>query len=127
MGPFAPEALTQWTVNVLPPSVRLWVDRYGRHTVFADHPGGKLYLLLEKELEAAGIPAKRPLKKSLLPSRLPPSVIRSSSNEAFSTRIARYRLQIHFLFFRLRFHLVEGLRYAIESYRWRRYLNRLPS
>jgi hypothetical protein len=127
MGPFAPEALTEWSVDVLPPSVRLWVDRYGRRTVFADHPGRKLYLLLEKELEAAGIPSKRPLKKSLLPSCLPPSVIRSSSNEAFSTRIARYRLQIYFLFFRLRFHLVEGLRYAIESYRWRRYLNRLPS
>jgi hypothetical protein len=127
MGNFAPEALTVWTVEVLPPSARLWVDLYGRHAVFGKHPGTKLYLLLQKELEAAGVSAIRPAKKSLWPARLPPSVIRPSIDETLSTRIARYRVQTRFIFSRLCFHLVEGLRYAIESYRWRRHLDRYSS
>jgi hypothetical protein len=38
-------------------------------------------------------------------------------------RIGRYRLQLSFILGRLRFHIVEGLRYTWESYRWRQYLN----
>ena len=127
MGDFAPEALRVWTVEVLPLPARLWVDVYGRRAVFGKHPGTKLYLLLQKELEAAGVPGKHPIKKLLLPSRLPQVVIRASANETFLTRIARYRVQARFIFSRLRFHIVEGLRYAIESYRWRQYLERLQS
>jgi Uncharacterised nucleotidyltransferase len=127
MGDFAPNALTIWTVGALPASARLWVDLYGRRTVFGKHPGSKLYLLLQRELEAAGVPGRRPIRKSLLPSSLPRAVIRSLSNETISTRIARYRVQAGFLLFRLRFHLVEGARYAIESHRWQQHLDRLPS
>jgi hypothetical protein len=127
MGNFAPKALTEWTVEVLPPSMRLWVDLYGHRTVFGKHPGTKLYLLLQRELEAAGVLTKRPVKKPLWPSRLPPTVIRPSANETLSTRIARYRVQARFIFSRLCFHLVEGVRYAIESYRWRRHLDSLSS
>jgi Uncharacterised nucleotidyltransferase len=124
MGDFAPEALTSWTVARLPVSVRLWVDRYGRRAVFKNIPGNKLYLLLQKELEAAGVPPRRSLKNSLFPSRLPPVIVRASVNESLSRRIARYRLQLRFILSRLQFHVVEGLRYAWESYRWRRQLNR---
>jgi hypothetical protein len=127
LGDFAPRALTTWTAEVLPPSVCLWVDRYGRHTVFGNHPGTKFYLLLQKELESAGIPRRSWAKKSLWPSRLPPVVIRGSSGEAFSTRIARYRVQLRFVFERLRFHIVEGVRYTLESYRWRQHLDRFSS
>jgi hypothetical protein len=67
MGRFAPEALTCWTVDCLPAAARLWVDLYGRRTVLASFPGNKLYLLLQKELEAAGVPAKRSLRQALLP------------------------------------------------------------
>jgi hypothetical protein len=31
------------------------------------------------------------------------------------------------VFSRFSFHIIEGLRYVIESYRWRRHLERLPS
>ncbi len=127
LGDFAPRALTAWTAEVLPPSVCLWVDRYGRHTIFGNHPGTKFYLLLQKELESAGIPGRSWVKKSLWPTRLPPVVIRGSSGEPFSTRIARYRVQLRFVFERLRFHVVEGLRYTLESYRWRQHLDRLSS
>jgi Uncharacterised nucleotidyltransferase len=124
MGDFAPEALTSWTVGRLPVPVRLWVERYGRRAVFKKVPGNKLYLLLQEELEAAGVPPRRPIKKSLFPSRLPPVIVRASAGETLSRRIARYRLQLRFIFSRLQFHVVEGLRYAWESYRWRRQINR---
>jgi hypothetical protein len=127
IGEFAPEALTAWSVEILPPVIRLWVDLYGQQTVFGKHPGTKLYLLLQKELEDAGVPTKRPLNQSLLPSRLPPAIIRASSNETLSIRIARYRLQFYFVFSRLRFHLIEGVRYMLESHRWRMHRDRLSS
>ena len=125
MGDFAPKAFTNWTVDRLPRSARLWVKLYGRRAVFENFPGNKLYLLLRRELESAGVPAKRSLRQTLLPSRLPPAVIRASANETLPVRILRYRMQIQFIISRLRFHIVEGLRYTWESYRWRRHMNRL--
>jgi len=127
MGDFAPEALTIWTVEILPASVRLWVDLYGRRSVYGTHPGTKLYLLLQRELEASGISSIRPIKKMLLPLRLPPVVIRASSDERLATKIARYQIQMRFLLSRLLFHLVEGLSFLIESYRWRHRLSRVLS
>jgi len=125
MGNFAPSALTDWTVKALPPSARLWVDLYGRRMAFGKPPGSKLYLLLQQELETMGVSGKRSIKKSLLPSNLPPVVIHSLVSETPSIRIARYRVQGQFFFSRLRFHVVEGLRYAAESHRWQQYRDRL--
>jgi hypothetical protein len=125
MGNFAPEALTNWTVGRLPSSARLWVDKYGRSLVFASFPGSKLYLLLQKELESSGVSAKRSLRQSLLPLSLPPPVVRAVVNETLPARGHRYRIQLHFILFRLRFHTVEGLRYLLESLRWRRHMNQL--
>jgi hypothetical protein len=120
---FAPEALTRWTVERLPLPARLWVKRYGRRVAFGSFPGNKLYLLLQRELEFSGIAAKRSLRQSLLPRRLPPSVIRASADETLGMRLRRYRMQLQVILLRLRFHLVEGLRYTWESYRWRRYMD----
>jgi hypothetical protein len=125
MGQFAPEALTSWTVATLPVPVRLWVDRYGGRVAFGKDPGTKLYLLLVQELELAGLPARRSLQNALLPSRLPPAVIQASPNETLSIRSGRYRLQMRVIFSRLRFHIIEGLRYTWESRQWRRRVNRL--
>jgi hypothetical protein len=122
MGPFAPKELTVWTVDVLPPAISLWVDRYGHRTVFGEHPGTKLYLLLQKSLEAEGLPKGRPVGRSLLPSRLPSSVVRPSPGEALRTKILRYGIQARYVLSRLRFHMVEGARYVAEVYRWRRLL-----
>jgi hypothetical protein len=118
MGVFAPISLTTWTVNRLPPSARLWVQLYGERTVFASFPGNKLYLLLQKELAASGVPAKRSLRKALMPLSLPPLIVHATANESLSVRLRRYRAQIGFILFRLRFHAVEGFRYLLELPRW---------
>jgi Uncharacterised nucleotidyltransferase len=123
MGDFAPEELTSWTADALPIRIRLWVERYGRQSVLASHPGSKLYLVLQQELERAGLMAKRSLSHALLPSRLPPAIAHASANESLSARFVRHRRQSNFIMFRLRFHLVEGLRYVRESNRWKQYVN----
>lgn len=120
MGDFAPRALTAWTVDNLSRPVRLWVEMYGYRVVLGSYPGSKLYLLLQKELHIAGIHEKRPLRRALLPSRLPPPIIRAFPNEALPFRLRRYSMQLHLIFERLRFHVVEGFRFALESRRWRR-------
>ncbi|WP_370245786.1 nucleotidyltransferase family protein [Acidipila sp. EB88] len=122
LGLFAPPALTSWTVDTLPPRIRLWVDRYGRQTALGQHPGTKLYLLLQHELEVAGLPAGRSSRAALLPSKLPPPVMKALQDEPTGIRIARYRLQLDVLCSRLRFHLLEGARYSLEAYQWRKCL-----
>lgn len=125
MGDFAPEALTDWAAESVPLPVRLWVETYARRVVFGSYPGSKLYLLLQRELDRAGVPAKRPLRQILLPARLPPPVIRAFPNETLAVKLGRYRMQLRFILLRLRFHIVEGLRYAWESHRWQRQRDRL--
>lgn len=122
-GEFAPEALTNWTVSYLPRSARLWVEMYGHRAVLGSFPGTKLYLLLQRELEASGLPSKRSVRNSLIPSRLPPPVIRALPNESLSVRLGCYRMQLILILSRLRFHLFEGVRFAWEVQRWRRHVN----
>jgi hypothetical protein len=124
MDDFAPEALTHWTVGRLPQSVQQWVKLYGHRVAFGSFPGSKLYLLLQAELEISGVRPKRTLREALLPRRLPPLLIRATAGEPLKIRIRRYLTQLHFLLLRLRFHVVEGLRYTVESYRWRRHMDR---
>jgi hypothetical protein len=125
MGEFAPESFTDWTVGRLPATAHLWIDLYGRRVAFGDDPGSKLYLLLQNALEREGIQQKGSLRSALLPYRLPPPVVRGVAGEKMPERMRRYRLQIYFVGSRLRFHIVEGLRYVRESYRWRKYMNRV--
>lgn len=120
MGEFAPEALTSWTVDRLSRSLRLWVETYAHRVVLDTHPGSKLYLLLQRELELAGIRGKRPIRRALLPLRFPPSVIRAFPHESWSVRTRRSFMQFELLFARLRFHVVQGVRFVVEARRWRR-------
>jgi hypothetical protein len=122
MGDFAPASLTRWIVDRLPDSARLWIQLYGRRSVFASFPGSKLYLLLQRALAPAGVPAKRTLRRALLPLRLPPPVSPASANDTFSVRLRRHRIQFRFVCFRMRFHVVEGTRYMWELFRWRQHM-----
>lgn len=119
MGDFAPEGLTTWTVRNMPSSARLWVEMYGVRAALGTFPGSKLYLLLERELETSGIPAKRSLRQALLPWKFPPLISPAPADETLKVRIHRYRMQSHFVLFRIRFHIAEGVRYLCESFRWR--------
>jgi hypothetical protein len=118
MGDFAPASLTSWTVDRLPVCARLWVQIYGERTVFASFPGTKLYLLLQNDLTMSGIPAKRSLRRALVPLSLPPLILHAKPNETLLMRLRRYRTQLHFIHFRFRFHAVEGCRYLREALRW---------
>ncbi len=118
MGDFAPESLTNWTVDELPHSAQCWIEMYGARSVFASFPGTKLYLLLQQGLAPAGIPAKRTLRKSLVPLRLPQQNLPAAVNESLRVRLRRNRSQLRFICFRLRFHVIEGIRYIWEWRRW---------
>lgn len=119
MGPFAPDELTSWTADRLPLAVRRWVDLYGVRTALQSFPGGKSYLLLEKELEAAGLPAKRPLRRALVPHSMPPAITQPVAGEGTLARARRYQRECRFILFRLRFHAMEGIRYLRQSILWR--------
>ncbi|MGB6744845.1 MAG: nucleotidyltransferase family protein [Terracidiphilus sp.] len=115
-----PEDLVCSTVERLPPRARRWVEIHGCNSAFSNFPGSKLYLLLQRELESAGVPRKRSMRQSLLPLRLPPPIALAPAKEPLSARIRRWRAQFRFVLFRLHFHIVEGVRYFRESLRWRR-------
>lgn len=123
MGSFAPWSLANWTLDRLPAGARLWVQLYGEQIVFASFPGNKLYLLLQKELATSGVPARRSLRQALLPLRLPPLIVHANADEKLPMRLRRYRTQLRFILFRLRFHTVEGLHYLRESSRWQQHMN----
>ncbi|MBW8869968.1 MAG: hypothetical protein JF563_04215 [Acidobacteriales bacterium] len=120
LGESTPETLACWTVDRLPDRLAVWVRTYGRRVMLGDYPGTKLYLLLQQELEKCGVAGKRSAREILMPGQLPPPVIRPFANEQLSTRIRRYAMHLGMIIERTRFHLIEGLRYAVEARRWRR-------
>jgi hypothetical protein len=125
MGDFAPCELTSWTVKTLPRAAFDWVHLYGRRSALASFPGSKLYLLLQNALESAGVPPKRSLRHVLLPRRLPPAIAHGPADETLLGRLSRYSRQARYFFFRLRFHVVQGACYLLESIRWRNLRNEL--
>lgn len=126
MGEFAPEALTCWTVDRLPPPARLWVATYGHRIVLGSFPGSKLYRLLKRELQAGVPPAKHSLRYSPSSSEPTAPVMLDYPLQTFSSRLIRflrlmrYRMQFDLIPSRLRFYGIEGLRLAWETRRWRR-------
>jgi hypothetical protein len=126
MGPFAPEAFTCWTVDPLPAAAKLWVKMYGHRSVLAEFPGSKLYLLLENELQHQGLAARRTLWQALVPRRLPRQVSKAADKETLPVRIQRHRRHCLYVLFRLRFSVVEGVRFLRESILWRQCRNGLP-
>jgi hypothetical protein len=119
-GSFAPEALTRWTVGCVPAGARQWIERYGSRLAFANFPGTKLGMMLQKELYAA-TPQRRAAGRSLIPLRLPPAIVKTPEQESAMHRLRRRYFELRYILFRLRFHCVEGPRYLIESFRWTRY------
>jgi hypothetical protein len=124
-GPTAPPALRHWTVDTLPAPIALWGKLYGRKALLERFPGSKLYLLLEDALAYDQPVQRTPRRRKLLPGRLPMMITHGDAGESIATRLTRYNAQRRHLIFRLRFHLVEGLRYTLEAPRWQRFKNAL--
>jgi hypothetical protein len=121
-GEFAPFELTDWSMNRLPSAIRLWVETYGHRAVMSEFPGSKLYLLLRQQLHAEQRNGRAHLRGLIFPAHLPPKVTHGKTNKGLLARLMQYRAQANFIFLRLRFHVVEGLRYSVESPRWQRRL-----
>ncbi|HEY2469591.1 MAG TPA: nucleotidyltransferase family protein [Terracidiphilus sp.] len=118
-GPFAPATLTRWSVDRLSPAICLWIQLYGKRVLLSDTPGSKLYLLLRKQLNPHAGDEHRRL---LFPIHLPQRITRARDREGVTQRFRRFKIQMLFSGRRLRFHLAEGLRLAVESPRWERRL-----
>jgi hypothetical protein len=121
-GPFAPQGLSRWSMDCLPPAVCLWIQLYGRRLLLADTPGSKLYLLLLKELNPYSEAEGRARRRLLFPAHRPPQITRAERSEGFITWLRRQRAQTRFVMRRLRFHVAEGAGLAVESLRWQRRL-----
>ncbi len=120
MGEFAPEEMKRWTTDCVPQMARLWCRRYGSRIVLGNYPGSKLPLLLRQALGEPPELAGRPMRKVLLPLCVPRPAVRAFPQEAVSVRVGRCGMWIAQFFGRLRFHIVEGLRYWWEWQMWRR-------
>jgi hypothetical protein len=109
----------QWKVERIPERVLLWLNLYAGELLLGDSVGSKLYALLRKEIPSRAGEHKS-IRKILVPSRLPFPITKPSPQEPAGERVARYLIEIRHFVTRLRFHVVEGVRFAVEATRWRR-------
>ncbi len=121
-GPCAPEQIEHWSLDRLSPAVCLWIQMYGRHTLLADNPHSKLYLLLLRELRPNSAAERTVRRRLIFPIHMPQRITRGGPDEPIASRLRRYRAQARFATVRLIFHVAEGLRLAFESIRWQRRL-----
>jgi hypothetical protein len=116
-GEAGPPELLSWSQNAVPGSVCMWLERFGRTVLFSEFPGTKLYLLLDDELSQEGNALSAPWAK-LFPFHCTPRVVYADGHGALA-RVRSGLSQMGFTLFRLRFHVVEGLRYWNEARRWK--------
>ena len=121
-GDFAPDALRSLVCNRVPDVVALWIKRYAASILLSDHPGTKLYLLLQGELNKN---KQKPftVRKRLLPLR-PPAQVIVAARGGPRQQLLGAAYQFRYVLFRLRFHVKEGARYLVEAWRWKRLLAR---
>jgi hypothetical protein len=122
-GEFAPSDLTEWTIDLLPKRILLWLENYGWAIVLTDFPGTKLYLLLKKELSERKS-RNELVRRRLLPLHRPPQVAYAGA-ETISSKLRAMVDQYRFVLFRLRFHVAESSRYLLEAHRWKRIVSGL--
>jgi len=114
-----PETL-DWAVLELPPSVRLWIERYGNKVLFSLFPGTKLYLLLQRALSRNDDTQLHKNFGQLLPLHQLPRVVFGYEDETFISKLKRVRSEIIYFLFRLRFHITQSFSYMIEASRWKK-------
>jgi len=124
-GTAIPVALTTHVKTTITPSIHLWIKLYGVRALVADFPGTKIYLLLKAEVHPETLTLSNSRRSDLLPLRLPRMIASGYVGEDLVSRLLRGRTQLFYLLSRLRFHCVEGVRYAIENFRFQRHLRGL--
>lgn len=119
LGQQMPTEMDEWNEASLSPAVRRWARIYGERCVVADVPGTKLYLLLQEELHR-NQPAWRAEKlRRLLPRRPAPRITVHVVGQGAKASLLNALIELRFLFFRLRFHAVEGARYCVHGAFWK--------
>jgi hypothetical protein len=116
-GDCGPDAWMKWCKHRMTPEVRLWVEHYGEDVMLSDYPGTKLYLFLEPHLNHE--PTTPHTLDKLFPLHRPPAVT-VAAGVTVRERLAAAKCRWKYFFFRLRFHVGEGFRYAWEARRWKR-------
>jgi protein involved in polysaccharide export with SLBB domain len=125
-GPLQFDAAERWGAERLPEGVRGWLARYAHRVLLSDATSSKYYALLRKQ--SATLPgAARSTRSVLFPLRPPFRIMEPAANESMRDRWERYSIETKHFLRRLRFHVVEGVRIAIESARWRKAMMRMQS
>jgi len=119
----SPSGLDSWTLESLPVPVARWAEIYGRQALLADFPGTKLYMILEDQLALNDSSWRARRRRSLLPLHRAPRIVHPGPGDTFWKLIRGEFNQMRFVLFRVRFHVVEGLRYLRESRRWKKQMD----
>ena len=118
-GPMKVEATEHWGAAGMPSGVRAWLTLYAERILFSDAIANKYYALLQRQV-ASSPAAARSIRSMYFPLHVPWRIMEPVPNETTRDRLQRYWVETGNTFRRLRFHVVEGSRMAIESVRLRR-------
>ena len=124
-GVAPPARFLACTVDRLPWELRLWVDHYQDQLVLAEHPGNKLYLLLQDILMQDCPAWQNERRRKLFPSTMPLRYEGDIQGAGASLRVRTVLSRLSFLWMRLRFHVTAGLHYKVEAARWKRFVSHL--
>ena len=115
-------AMAASAIETLPVPVKLWAERYGRRAVLADSPGTKLYLFLKEQFCSSDV-ARQQRRRAVLPLHRAPRIVHVAPDASWWKRMRAELYQARFILFRIRFHVVEGVRFKLEDVRWKRFLS----
>ncbi len=114
-----PEALDKLCRLSLTADSSTWCENFGENWLYADPPGTKLSLLVQRQFYANREAWCAYLRQRLFPRKVPPNLCDDASTKA--RRSLRYRAaEAVYQAQRTRFHLASGWQYLCAAVRWKR-------